>query len=115
MNDLPVVDDHHFESLRQLEARSGSEGFLAGLTARWVTRAHHLQTELLEHLEQGELDLAMRTAHTLRGSSSSLGLRRVEAAARDVELAADAGDGVSANAAMPVLIDEISAARQALA
>ena len=88
---LPILDTEQLEDLRYLPATVGSvhEGSaVGGLIALYQTKAIERIGELERLLASGHWSQLAEVAHSLRGSSASMGFPRVAAHCKDLELSA---------------------------
>ncbi len=88
---LPILDTEQLEDLRYLPATSGivHEGSaVGGLIALYQTKAIERMGELERLLAGGQWAALAEMAHSLRGSSASMGFPRVAMYCKDLELAA---------------------------
>ena len=88
---LPILDTEQLEDLRYLPATVGSvhEGSaVGGLIALYQTKAIERIGELERLLAGGQWTALAEMAHSLRGSSASMGFPRVAMYCKDLELAA---------------------------
>ncbi len=90
------IDDAAFA--QTLEMVGGDLGFLAELVAEYRTDGLTRLADMRTALAAGSAEDLRRAAHTLKGSSASLGANDLAAACRDVEAAARDGrlDGLTA-------------------
>ncbi|MBV9256236.1 MAG: response regulator, partial [Actinobacteria bacterium] len=89
-DDAAVVDRKRLSSLAQLDA-DGSEGLLASLVEMFGAEAPKRLAAMREQLAAGDANGLMETAHTLKGTSSTLGAVIVADVSKELELLAKSG------------------------
>ena len=90
--DLPILDTEQLEDLRYLPAASGSgndaQDAVGGLIRLFQTQAIERMNAMDHLLASKHWTQLAEIAHSLRGSSASMGFPRVAARCKDLELAA---------------------------
>jgi len=92
-----------FNRREALARAADDEELLAQIIDIYIEETPALITQLGEFLDKGDADRAFRAAHTIKGSSANLSAGAVGTAAREIELAARAGDLATARAGMAAL------------
>jgi len=77
-----------------LRCVAGNESLYRKLLGKFLDQQAHTATRVEEALDQGDMELAHRLAHTLKGVASSLGLREAERVAAEMDAAFKAGQDV---------------------
>ena len=85
----PVIDDAAFG--QTLEMVGGDLGFVGQLVDEYRADGAHRVADMRTALAAGAAEDLRRAAHTLKGSSASLGATGLAAACREVETAAREG------------------------
>ena len=83
----PLFDEQRLESLREL-----SDGFLEKMLGDFRERYHASATDIRTYLAEQETEKARSLAHTIKGTSGSLGAQRLFACARALDLALRASE-----------------------
>ena len=109
--ELPILDREQLEDLRYLPAPAGSgrdgQDAIGGLIRLFQTKATERMEEMDRLLAGGQWVQLAELAHSLRGSSASMGFPRVAADCKDLELAArQKQTGGETGAAAPNSLDE---------
>jgi HPt (histidine-containing phosphotransfer) domain-containing protein len=91
----PIDDDAFGQTLEMVD---GDLGFLGELVAAYRTDGQSRLADMRAALKAGDSEGLRRAAHTLKGSSASLGANDLAEACREVEAAARGGrlDGLGA-------------------
>ncbi|MBF0310479.1 MAG: CHASE2 domain-containing protein [Magnetococcales bacterium] len=92
----------------------GNRRLLANLLHDFLVRHGDDPRRLAEALEQGDLPLAHRLAHTLKGIAASLGAIELQEAAAALEASFDSGRNDSRSALLPALHRAMEPVRQTL-
>ena len=109
--DEPVLDVSRLVDLEELQAADGSS-LVTAIVQTFVGNSPEQLNELCQAARVGDLDSLQMIAHTLRGSSATLGADRVAALCRQVELGAERG--APSEQVLAELHSELSRARQAM-
>ncbi len=92
VEEMPILDTEQLEDLRYLPAASGSgndtQDAVGGLIRLFQTQAIERMNAMDQLLASGHWKQLADIAHSLRGSSASMGFPRVAARCKDLELAA---------------------------
>ena len=92
VEELPVLDTEQLEDLRYLPTAAGSgddeQGAVGGLIRLFQAKANERMGEMGHLLAGGHWSQLAEVAHSLRGSSASMGFPRVAARCKDLEFAA---------------------------
>ena len=71
-----VLDGAQFEGLRELAAACDDPGFLGGLVDRYLEQSGSQLGELREAAARADAPAVRELAHSLRGTSATMGARR---------------------------------------
>lgn len=114
-NDAPdeIVNVEILQMLRQLESPTQPDGFHE-LVRVYLQETRARLAQLEEKMPRGELEQVRILAHGIRGSSASLGARRLAERAREVERFAKAGERDAAAKVVPHLFQEFERVHTAL-
>ena len=96
------------------EISGGDTEFEQELAGEYVNQAAELLQEIGEAAARGDVEAARRAAHTLKGSSQTIGARKVAGVAAEIEQLAAAGDLSAAAAGLDRARASLAAARQIL-
>ena len=94
------------------EISGGDTEFEQELAGEYVNQAAELLQEIGEAAARGDAEPARRGAHTLKGSSQTIGARKVAGVAAEIEQLAAAGDLSAAVARLDRARASLAAARQ---
>lgn len=100
MSAAPILNPDAIQALRDLSPEGDGE-FLRELITIYLTDTPKLMAQLQEGLERKDAVVALRAAHTIKGSSGNFGADEFAAMARQIESAAKSGDLPAAAALMP--------------
>ncbi|HVT74269.1 MAG TPA: Hpt domain-containing protein [Lacunisphaera sp.] len=107
MADTPHLDPVAIAALRSLSP-DGDTSFLRELIAIYLEDAPKRLTELDAALARGDAAVALRAAHTIKGSSSNFGATLLAHQAQLIEAQCKSGDCAAALALVPALKAESS-------
>ena len=93
----PALDHGVLDGLRELDRRSRS-GFLVRVTRAFLEQAPQQLATLAASVEQSDADSVALVAHSLKGSSATIGARRLAEICAELERVPLAGDRTEATA-----------------
>ncbi|MEQ1931353.1 MAG: Hpt domain-containing protein [Parvularculaceae bacterium] len=109
-SDDRTLDERAFIDCEQVDGLIGAAGVDGAkeiLAAFWRC-TDRLLAVLQDQIARGDLPEAAKTAHSLKGSAMNVGAHRLSVAARSIEEACKALDGVSAQERLPAASDHYS-------
>ena len=126
VNGESAIDSSVFDDFRDAEAGGGANDFVVMIIGQYLSDAISLMAELKGAVEGRDAPALKRTAHSLRGASSTVGAHRMAAICQELETLAGnpviggiTSDGPPAFDEGPALVvaldDEFVRVREALA
>lgn len=113
MPDTQILDPDAIESLRALSPDADAS-FLRELVEIYLQDTPERLAELEAALAKGDARTMMRAAHTIKGSSSNFGAKKLAQIALEIELHGKAGNCSPAIPVLPGLKAEYALVAQAL-
>jgi HPt (histidine-containing phosphotransfer) domain-containing protein len=107
------LDAEMIASLRRMES-AGRSGLLNQLIDLFLKDSQSRLTAMREALAQGDIKTLTRIAHTLKGSSSNLGAKRMAAICDILEARGEAGSMERSHVLISTLEEEFMLVREAL-
>ena len=106
---LPLFDPEAVEKLRAV-AGASDPGFVADVAQVFLEEATGLMQGIRDATAARDWKTASRSAHSVKSSSATLGLLRLSAACRALELSAHRGEGEEATVLAEQVFQEFEAA-----
>lgn len=109
----PILNPAAIQALRDLSPE-GSSDFLRELIAIYLADSPKQLTQLEDALNRQDAALALRAAHTLKGSSGNFGAELLSRMAHEIETACKANNLAAAKSSLPDLKNQYSLVVEAL-
>lgn len=91
VSDAPILEAQVLEALR-LAVGAADPGFVPDMASLFLSETETILKDIRKALDASDFETVTRLAHGLKSSSATLGLMRISAAARQLEVDGRGGD-----------------------